>query len=57
MTPPRTPCARAVWCSAQVVQLERWLMEGAYGKVLDARSTAPSEYAAHFLDALASTVR
>lgn len=42
---------------AQVVQLEQWLMEGAYNKVLAAREAAPSEYFRHFLDQLSSTVR
>ncbi|KAL4445895.1 hypothetical protein ABPG77_009094 [Micractinium sp. CCAP 211/92] len=42
---------------AQVVQLEQWLMEGAYNKVLAARESASSEYYRHFLDQLSSTVR
>eukprot|EP00887_Chlorella_sp_A99_P000939 scaffold5.g939.t1 len=42
---------------AQVVELEQWLMEGAYNKVLDARSRAASDYYAYFLDSLSSTVR
>ncbi|PSC75509.1 26S proteasome non-ATPase regulatory subunit 8-like protein A [Micractinium conductrix] len=42
---------------AQVVQLEQWLMEGAYNKVLAARASAASDYTRHFLDQLSSTVR
>lgn len=42
---------------AQVVELEQWLMEGAYNKVLDARARAANEYWHHFLDQLSSTVR
>jgi hypothetical protein len=41
----------------QVVELEQWLMEGAYNKVLDARARAANEYWHHFLDQLSSTVR
>lgn len=43
--------------AVQVVELEQWLMEGAYNKVLDARARAASEYHRHFLDQLSSTVR
>ncbi|GAB4816975.1 hypothetical protein N2152v2_004021 [Parachlorella kessleri] len=42
---------------AQVTELEQWLMEGAYNKVLDARRRAVSEYYAYFLEQLSSTVR
>ncbi|KAL4425703.1 hypothetical protein ABPG75_009719 [Micractinium tetrahymenae] len=42
---------------AHVVQLEQWLMEGAYNKVLAARESASSDYYRHFLDQLSSTVR
>jgi 26S proteasome regulatory subunit N12 len=42
---------------AQVSQLEAWLMEGAYNKVLGARSSMASPYYAPLLDRLASTVR
>lgn len=42
---------------AFVIQLEQWLMEGAYNKVLAARDTAPSDLYRYFLDLLATTVR
>lgn len=42
---------------AQVAQLEAWLMEGAYNKVLGARSSMASPYYLPLLDRLASTVR
>ena len=40
-----------------VTQLEQWLMEGAYNKVLDARKTVPDESYAYFMEKLLSTVR
>ncbi len=40
-----------------VIQLEQWLMEGAYNKVLDARKTVPDESYAYFMEKLLSTVR
>jgi 26S proteasome regulatory subunit N12 len=42
---------------AQVSQLEAWLMEGAYNKVLAARTSMASPYYIPLLDRLASTVR
>ncbi|KAL4519487.1 hypothetical protein Ndes2526A_g01907 [Nannochloris sp. 'desiccata'] len=42
---------------AQVAQLEAWLMEGAYNKVLGARASMTSPYYIPLLDRLASTVR
>jgi 26S proteasome regulatory subunit N12 len=42
---------------AQVAQLEAWLMEGAYNKVLGARNSMASPYYIPLLDRLASTVR
>ena len=42
---------------AQVAQLEAWLMEGGYNKVLSARSSMASPYYVPLLDRLASTVR
>lgn len=42
---------------AQATQLEQWLMEGAYTKVLGARQSAPDPAYAYFLDKLQSTVR
>ena len=39
------------------IQLEQWLMEGAYNKVLDASRQLPSEYHAGLMQQLASTVR
>ena len=42
---------------SQVLQLEAWLMEGAYNKVLAARSSMASPYYVPLLDRLASTVR
>jgi hypothetical protein len=53
--PPTSACPL---CGVpQVVELEQWLMEGAYNKVLDARARAPTDYHRHFLDQLSSTVR
>jgi 26S proteasome regulatory subunit N12 len=43
--------------AAQVLQLEGWLMEGAYNKVLAARASPASPYFAPLLDRLAGTVR
>lgn len=40
-----------------VTQLEQWLMEGAYNKVLDARKTVPDESYGYFMEKLLSTVR
>lgn len=39
------------------VQLEQYMMEGAYNKVLKARDTAPADYYAFFMEQLMSTVR
>ncbi|MEW5300209.1 MAG: hypothetical protein WDW38_003048 [Sanguina aurantia] len=39
------------------VQLEQWLMEGAYNKVLDASKASPSEFHTSLMQQLASTVR
>lgn len=50
-------CCAPPRAGAQVVELEQWLMEGAYNKVLDARARAASDYYKHFLDQLSSTVR
>jgi len=41
----------------QVLQLESWLMEGAYNKVLSARSSPASPYYLPLLDRLSTTVR
>jgi len=40
-----------------VVQLEQWLMEGAYNKVLAARQHLPAPSYFYFMDLLATTVR
>jgi hypothetical protein len=40
-----------------VVQLEQWLMEGAYNKVLDARPKLPDPSYEYFMEKLLSTVR
>ena len=40
-----------------VTQLERWLMEGAYNKVLDARKSVPDQSYAYFMEKLLTTVR
>ena len=40
-----------------VTQLEQWLMEGAYNKVLDARKSVPDQSYAYFMEKLLSTVR
>ncbi|KAI8471229.1 MAG: 26S proteasome regulatory subunit [Monoraphidium minutum] len=39
------------------LQLEQWLMEGAYNKVLGAKQQLPGEFAAYYIDQLAATVR
>jgi 26S proteasome regulatory subunit N12 len=41
----------------QVLQLESWLMEGAYNKVLSARASPASPYYLPLLDRLSTTVR
>lgn len=40
-----------------VIQLEQWLMEGAYNKVLDSRENVPDESYSYFMEKLLSTVR
>ncbi len=42
---------------SHVVQLEQWLMEGAYNKVLDARPNLPDLSYGYFMEKLLSTVR
>ncbi|KAK9792505.1 hypothetical protein WJX73_002846 [Symbiochloris irregularis] len=42
---------------AQATQLEQWLMEGAFNKVLDAGKAAPDPAYAYFLDKLQTTIR
>ncbi len=44
-------------CVAYVIQLEQWIMEGAYNQVLAARESAPSVAYQYFMHRLASTVR
>lgn len=44
-------------CVAYVIQLEQWLMEGAYNQVLAARGAAPSPSYNFFMQSLATTVR
>ncbi len=39
------------------VQLERWLMEGAYNKVLEAGHSLPKEFHGFYLEQLNATVR
>jgi len=39
------------------IQLEQWLMEGAYNKVLAAKQQLPGEYLQYYMEQLASTVR
>ena len=39
------------------VNLERWLMEGSYSKVWNAREEAPSEEYKFFVDSLMGTIR
>jgi len=39
------------------VNLERWLMEGSYSKVWNARETAPAEEYKLFVDSLMVTIR
>ena len=55
-------CVRAVQALqsqgiSHVVQLEQWLMEGAYNKVLDARPKLPDPSYGYFMEKLLSTVR
>jgi hypothetical protein len=40
-----------------VIQLEQWLMEGAYNKVLNARTHVPDQAYSYFMEKLLSTVR
>jgi len=42
---------------SHVVQLEQWLMEGAYNKVLEARPQLPDPAYSYFMEKLLSTVR
>lgn len=39
------------------VQLEQWLMEGNYPKIVQTRSTVPAPLYRHFMDTLVDTVR
>lgn len=39
------------------VNLERWLMEGSYSKVWNAREEAPTEEYEFFVDSLMGTIR
>jgi 26S proteasome regulatory subunit N12 len=39
------------------VNLERWLMEGSYSKVWNAREEAPTEEYKFFVDSLMDTIR
>ena len=40
-----------------IIQLEQWLMEGTYNKVLEARSNVPDPSYAHFMEKLLDTIR
>lgn len=40
-----------------VSELERYLMEGAYHKILSAKENVPAESFAYFMESLTSTVR
>lgn len=40
-----------------IIQLEQWLMEGAFNKVLEARTSVPAESYRYFMDLLSATVR
>ena len=42
---------------SHAVQLEQWLMEGAYNKVLEARPQLPHQAYSYFMEKLLSTVR
>jgi len=42
---------------SHAVQLEQWLMEGAYNKVLEARPQLPQQAYSYFMEKLLSTVR
>lgn len=58
--PPRVPCAQvqALPQVAHILQLERWLMEGAYNKVLSAsRAGMATDLHGLLIGQLASTVR
>lgn len=39
------------------IQLEQWLMEGAYNKVLESRSNAPDQLYVYFMEKLLTTIR
>ena len=53
-----SPAAQESVYVKQSIMLEQWLMEGAYNKVLNARTNAPGiEYASHFMDSLTATVK
>ncbi len=41
----------------QAIQLEQWLMEGAYNKVLAAAQLLPSEFHSFYMQQLSATVR
>lgn len=41
----------------QAIQLEQWLMEGAYNKVLAAAQQLPSEFHSFYMQQLSTTVR
>jgi 26S proteasome regulatory subunit N12 len=41
----------------QAIQLEQWLMEGAYNKVLAAAQQLPSEFHSFYMQQLSATVR
>lgn len=44
-------------CVRYIIQLEQWLMEGAFNKVLEARTSVPAESYRYFMDLLSATVR
>ena len=53
-----SPQAQETVYVKEAIMLEQWLMEGAYNKIIEARTKASNiEYASHFLDDLIITVK
>ncbi|GBG83232.1 hypothetical protein CBR_g36847 [Chara braunii] len=51
------PEAQENVCIKHAIELEQWLMEGAYNRVLTARQRVPDETYVYFMDRLMETVR
>ena len=53
-----SPAAQETVYVKEAIMIEQWLMEGAYNKVIEARTKASNiEFASHFLDDLIITVK